>query len=461
MLTARPTGTPWPALRESLTGRLSLPGDPDWDECRRAWNLAVDQHPAAVVMAGSAEDVPAVIGFARDHGMRVAPQGTGHGASAMAPLDDAILLRTTDMRGVTIDPAARIARAEAGAIWDDVTSAAAPHGLAALAGSSHDVGVVGYTLGGGVSWLARKHGLATNRVTAIEVVTADGVARRVDAGTEPDLFWAMRGGGGSFGVVTALEFALLPLTELYGGAMFWPWERSGEVLHAWREWTAGVPEEVTSVAKILQLPPLPQLPPFLRGRALVVVEVAFLGDEAAGAELVAPLRALDPEIDTVATMPAPALAQLHMDPPEPVPGLGDHLLLDALPAEAVDALVAVGGPGSDSPLVSLEVRHLGGALRRAPEGGGALSSIEADYLVFGVGIPMGPGAADAIEAHLPAMRAALEPWEAGCGYLNFAERAIAVDRLFSPAAYARLQEVKRRYDPEAVFRANHQVSVGS
>ena len=202
------------ALRARVAGDVVTPADEAWDEARQAWNLAVDQRPVAVVLAETADDVVVTIEEARAAGLRVAPQGTGHNAAPLGELSGTILLRTSRMRGVEIDPAAQIARVEAGVIWIEVVEAAAEHGLAALAGSSPDVGVVGYTLGGGLSWLARKYGFAANQVTAVELVTADGRFIRADRENEPDLFWAVRGGGGSFGVVTALEFRLFPLTEV-------------------------------------------------------------------------------------------------------------------------------------------------------------------------------------------------------------------------------------------------------
>ena len=206
-------------------------------------------------------DVVSVVNAARELGLRVAPQSTGHNAGPLGDLDGTILLKTSAMRDVQIDPVARVARVEAGAMWMDVTPAAAEHGLAALAGSAPDVGVAGYTLGGGLSWLARSHGLAANSVVAIEVVTADGVLRRVDETHEPELFWALRGGGGSFGVVTAIEFRLYPITEVYAGVLFFPLDRAAEVLEAWRQWLPSVPDSVTSVGRILRFPPIPDLPP--------------------------------------------------------------------------------------------------------------------------------------------------------------------------------------------------------
>src|SRR5213593_65750 len=247
-------------LNEELEGIVVVPGDPHWDAARQAWNLAVDQQPTAVVLAETAEDVATVVRYARANGLRVAPQGTGHNAPTLPPLQDTILLKTSAMRGVEIDPVARLARVEAGVIWVEVVEAAAEHGLAALHGSSPDVGVVGYSLGGGMGWYARKLGLAANSVTAIEVVTADGRIARVDRQNEPDLFWALRGGGGGFAIVTAIEFRLYPIEEVYAGILFFPIERASEVLHAWREWLPTAPEEVTSVGRLLQLPPIPEIP---------------------------------------------------------------------------------------------------------------------------------------------------------------------------------------------------------
>ena len=243
-----------------------------------------------------------------------------------------MLINTSRMREVAVDGPGRSARAAAGALWMDVVPAAAEHGLAALHGSAPDVGVVGYTLGGGVSWLARRHGLASNSVTALELVTPAGELVRADAETEPDLFWALRGGGGSFGVVTAIEFRLYPVESVNAGWLIWPWDEATRVLTRWAEWTGDVPDEVTSVGRLLQVPPLPDLPDAVRGRQLVVVEAAILADEAESGRLLAPLRELEPEIDTFAQLPPVELATLHMDPPEPVPYVGNGCLTDDVPA---------------------------------------------------------------------------------------------------------------------------------
>ena len=443
--------------RNRIDGLLVGPQDPNWDAARQAWNLAADQRPAAVALPDSARDVADIVEFAKQTGYRIAPQGTGHNAHPLGDLSDTILLKTSRMTGVTIDPVARRARVRAGALWADVTAAAGEHGLAPLAGSSPDVGVVGYSLGGGISWLGRKYGLAANSVLAIEIVTADGEILRADRVQEPDLFWALRGGGGNFGVVTELEMALYPVSELYAGWLIWDIERAAEVLKTWTEWTKTVPDEVTSIGRILQLPPIPDIPEPLRGRRLVVVEAAILSGPAERNALLAPLRALAPEMDTFEVIPASALNRLHQDPDHPVPGFGDHMLLGGAPADAIDALVGVAGADSGSPLLSVELRHLGGALGRPEPEAGALSHIDAEYAMFAVGMAMDEQMGAAVKAHLSVVKDALAPWDAGREYLNFAERATDVSRLFNGDAYGRLQKVKAEYDPGDMFRANHAV----
>jgi FAD/FMN-containing dehydrogenase len=449
-------------LRERLTGRLVLPGDPDWDAARAAWLLDVDQRPAAVTQPATAADVAAVVSAARGLGLRVAPQTTGHHASALAPLKDTILLKTSGLTGVEVDAATRTARAASGAVWLDVSRPASAAGLAGLAGSSPDVGVAGYTLGGGLGWLARRHGLAANSVTAIELVTAEGRPRRVDHRHDPELFWALRGGGGRFGAVTALEFRLYPVPELYAGWLAWPWERAREVLQAWREWLPSLPDEVTSIGRLLQVPPLPEIPATFRGRQLVAVEAAMLCDRDAGAGLLRPLRAMRPEIDTFAAVPPLALSHLNMDPEGPVPAaVGGHRLLADLPAEGVDALAEVAGAGSGSPLQSIELRQLGGAVARAAPGAGALATLDAAFMLFGGGMPDGPDAAAAMEARLHTMFERLEPWDSGRLYANFAKDPADPRAFFPPEVYRRLQRVKAEVDPDELFLPIHPIPAGA
>jgi FAD/FMN-containing dehydrogenase len=444
-------------LRAAISGDVFVPGEAGYDQARQAWNLAVDLRPAAVVLPESAAGVADAVRFARSQGMRIAPQGTGHGAGPLEPLEDAMLVKTARMRRVDIDPATRTARAEAGARWQDVTAPAGEHGLAALAGTSPNVGVTGYTLGGGLGWLSRRYGLAANSVTAAELVTPDGGLVRADADHEPDLFWAVRGGGGSIGVVTALEMTLYPVRELYAGVMFFPVQRGTEVLAAWREWTATVPDEVTSLGRILRLPPLPEVPEPLRGRAFALVEAAYLGEAAAGAELLRPLRQLGPEIDTFATIPAAALSQLHIDPDQPVPYQADGALLAGLPDAAIDALLALAGPDTDTPLASIEVQHLGGALGRPAPGAGAQPTIDAQYLMFADGFTPTPDLASAVRAQAQAAKNALAAWHAGYDYYNFEDTPAPASAVLPAASYRRLQQIKASYDPHQAIIAAHPV----
>jgi FAD/FMN-containing dehydrogenase len=361
------------------------------------------------------------------------------------------------MTGAEIDPENRWARVGAGAKWQDVSAAASPRGLSGLSGSSAEVGVVGYTLGGGHGWLAREHGLACNSVVGADVVTADGQLLRADRENEPDLFWALRGGGGNFGVVTALEFELHPVAELYAGMFAWPWECTSDVLHAWREWVSALPNDMSTWARILQVPPLPDIPEPVRGRQLVVVEAAYFGAAEAGGELLRPLRDLAPELDTFAAVPPAALGHLHMDPEDPVPFAMSGQMLDELPAAAIDNIVEAAGPDSGSMLLSLELRLLGGALSEAPPDAGALASLDQAFLTLGVGMVMGPDMAPAINAQLDAACNALEAWDSGVKYANFVDVPTETSTCYPPETFSRLQEVKARYDPDDLFRANHPI----
>jgi hypothetical protein len=442
-----------------MNGNLLTPEDDGFDSARQAWNLAVDQRPAAVAYAEDAAGVAAAVRAAVERGLRVAVQGTGHAAAPMGDLDGTLLLKTMRMTGLEVDPGARRARVEAGVLWGDVAVAAAEHGLAALHGSSPDVGVVGYTLGGGLGWLSRRHGLACNRVVGAEVVTADGELRRASQDEEPDLFWALRGGGGAFGAVTALEFELLPLTEVYAGWLVWDADAAGEVVHAFREWARGAPREITTSLRFLHLPPFPDVPEPLRDRPVIAFDGAYLGSDADGAELLRPLRDVPAPLvmDTWATIPAAGLVRLHGDPEQPVPALGDGFQLRELTPEAADAFVEVGGSGSGSPLLMLELRQLGGAAAEARVGAGALGALKDEYTLYGVGMVMGPEMAQAIGAHLERIKETMGPWSAGV-YLNFCEtEGGGALRAFDEANYARLREVKARYDEGDLFRSNHPV----
>jgi len=444
----------------SIAGRIATPDDPGWDEARAAWNLSADQRPVAVAFVEGAEDVAATVRFAAANDLRVSAQGTGHGAAPLAPLEDTILVKTERMRGIEVDAEARTARVEAGVLAAELGEAAGAHGLCFLPGSAPDVGVIGYALGGGLSWLGRRHGFACNRVGAIELVTADGEPRTVDAGSDPDLFWALRGGGGGFAIVTALHVELLPIAELYAGALLFPAEVGAAAVRAYRDWAAGVSEDVTSIVRFVTPPPIPDVPEPIRARPLLTIDAACIGGREEGEATIAPLREIGETImDTFEWMPAAGLSRIHMDPENPVPGIGDGFLVADLPDAAIEAFAAVAGPESGSPLLLTELRQLGGALGRPAGDGGALSHLDAGFVMYSVGMPMTPELGAAIPAHLTAIEEAMRPWAAGA-YYNFTERACDADAILPADVSTRLAEVKRKHDPDDRILANHAVSLG-
>ena len=441
-------------LRQRVAGEVVLPVDVEWDTARLAWNLAVDQRPVAVVYPESAGDIAAAVGFAKERGLRVAFNGGGHNAGPIDWGRDALLLKTERMRAIEVDVATRRARIEAGVQGKPLAMAAGEHGLAFLAGTSPDVGVVGYALGGGLSWIVRSHGLACNSVLAADVVTADGEQRRIDAAHEPELFWAIRGGGGNVAAVTALELGLVPVAEIYAGALFWPIERASEILGAWRRWVDTVPETCESLGRMLQLPDVPFLPEPVRGRSFVLVEAAILASDGDAAALVQPLRDLQPEMDTLVAMPPSQLSAVNMDPDFPLPYIGDGVLLDDVTPDAIERLVAA---FAGSALLHVEVRHLGGAAAvRSPEHG-VLDAIDQPFVAFAFGLAPDAPAAEAVEHALRDVLAAFGPCDSGRRYLNFAESRVDLRSIIPPEGYERLRRAKARYDPTGLFLANHPV----
>ncbi|MDG4826871.1 FAD-binding oxidoreductase [Asanoa sp. WMMD1127] len=442
------------AARLSSGGAAYLPGDDGYDAARGGYNVAVQHRPALVVAAATAGDVSAAVRFADEHDLRVVVQATGHGPAAAA--EGGVLIDTSRMTEVTVDPKRRTARVGAGVRWQQVIDAAAPHRLAAANGSSPTVGVVGYTLGGGLSpILGRTQGYAADHVLSIDLVTADGVARTVTAATEPELFWGLRGGRTGFGVVTAMEFRLFPLPHLYGGGIFFPGEHARTVLHAWRAWIDSTPDELTSSIAVLRLPPADSVPEPLRGRQVVHVRVAYLGPAADGARLIAPVRAAAPAIvDTVGELPYPAVAAIHADPVEPLPVYERSALLGDLPAEAVDRLVDVAVDAADVPVTLVEVRHLAGALRRAPREPNAVANRDAPFLLFLASV----AAADAAPAHVAfqdRIVAELGRWTTGRTFANFltpgdgsaAHRATG----YPAEVHDKLVALRRQWDPRGRF----------
>jgi FAD/FMN-containing dehydrogenase len=438
-------------LRTALGDRVHFSGDPAYDALRTPWNVAIDQRPFAVTRPETAEEVVDVVRAATAAGLRVAPQSTGHAAGALAETDlsRAVLISLAAMRGAVVDPEARTARVLGGSLWNDVIEAAAPLGLTPMHGSAGDVSVVGYILSGGLSFYARQHGLAVNTVRAVQVVTADGRLVRATADENPELFWALRGGSGAFGVVVSIEIELLPYAEVFAGMLLWDAARTAEVSHAWAQWTATAPESATTTLRVMHFPPMPELPPFLSGRSVVVIDGAITETDAEASALLAPLRALAPELDTFTRIPAAGLVAVHMDPPAPTPALTGHGVLATLPPAAVDAFVASASiPG----LFVQELRHLGGAAARPDAHGGAVSALAGSYVAHSITIVPSPEAAPMAAEAIRAGVSALAPWFTDALALTFIDGPADRTRGFG-AAVGRLRELKALHDPANVFAA--------
>lgn len=439
-------------LTAQLRGALLTPDDPAYEAECAGYNLAATRRPAFVVVAEDADDVAATIRHAADRGMRVDVLSTGHHAASST---GSVLITTRRMSGVEIDPLARRATVEAGALWGQVVEAAAPHGLAPLTGSSPQVGVVGYTLGGGLSpTLGRAFGWAAEHVTAVELVTADGTQRRVSAEEHPDLFWAIRGGGAGFGVITSLEFGLFPVQRMYAGGLYFDGADTEAVLRAYARLAAGAPDALTSSVALMRLPPLPSVPEPLRGKLSVHVRIAFLGDSEDGDALLADLRRSAPLlIDAVRDMPYADFAEIHSDPVDPTPFAERTTMLSTLTEEALQTIVRLAGPAADCPVPVVELRQLGGALARSSSNPAAVDHLDAAFSLWTACIGMPADAADAVR-YAERLIDELAPWTTGRRYRNFLGDD-APASAYSPDTWERLGGIRRAHDPAGTFETDH------
>ncbi|HET6876406.1 MAG TPA: FAD-binding oxidoreductase [Jatrophihabitans sp.] len=445
------SSAPYNLLRGRVAGTVAEPYEAAYEELVTPWNLAIEMRPAAVVAARSAEDVRATVAFANEHGLRVGVQATGHGA--VSSLAGDILVVTRGLDEVTVYAEQRWARVGAGVKWLRLIEAAAPHGLAPLNGSSSDVGIVGYITGGGVGPMTRTFGLAVDRVRAFDVVTGDGVLRRVTPDQHPDLFFALRGGKGAGGIVTAVEFDLLPISTFYGGAVYFDGADIPAVIDRWRSWSQTLPELATTSFAILNLPDAPGFPPPLAGRMSIAVRFMWLGDEAEGARLLDEMRAVGPVIlDDAAVKPYAAVDSVHADPVDPMPATDPAMLLTDFPDEAVARFLERVGPGSGSPQIMVEIRQLGGAYAREGRHPSAFVHRDARFSLLAVGIAVDPR----VLPHAHALFAALGDWDTGGIWPNFGapHDDATARRAYDTATLERLAAVAERYDPEAVLAAN-------
>jgi len=431
-------------------------GGVGYDALRSGFNVAIEHHPEVIVDATSPADVVAAVRLAIGAGRPVAVMNTGHGPSV--PADGGVLVRTGRMQRVDVDPVRRTARVEAGAVWRDVIAAATPYGLAPLNGSSPQVGAVGYTLGGGVGLLARRFGFAADHVRWLDVVTADGCHRHVTAQSYPDLFWALRGAGANFGVVTAMEIDLFPVATVLGGELAFAAEASAEVLHTYAQWARSVPETLSSSILLLRYPDDPSVAPTLRGRHITHVRIAYSGDDRfEGSHWVEQLRRIGPRLlDTVRVMPYAEIGTIHHEPTdEPVAAFDRNILLREFNRDAASALSTYAGPTADAPFL-VELRAWGGALSRPPAVPNAVGSRAAAYSLLAISDPVITN-----RARRDSLLEAMHPWATGLTYPNFAgvedSSVAAVRRAFRPDQFARLQALKAAYDPGNLFRVNFNI----
>ncbi len=436
---------PFAELDALTAGTVAVPGDEAYDALVSPWNLAIPVRPAAVVAAQTAQDVVEAVRFAARHDLRVTPQATGHGP--MAELVTELLVATKGLDECVVHPEGW-ARVGAGVKWLRVVEAAAPYGLAPLSGSITDVGIVGYTTGGGLGPMARTYGMAIDKVRAIEVVTGDGELRRATPTEHPELFFGLRGAKGMLGIVTAIEFDLVHQPTFYGGSVWFDGDDAATVINRWLHWSDAQPELATTSIGLFQLPTMPGVPPELAERLTLSVRYVWTGDPEEGERRFAEIRESAPILlDDVSLKPYTAIDSVHTDPLDPMPSFEAATVLSELPAEAVEGLLALTGPGSGSPQVLVEVRQMGGAVAREGEHEAAFSSRDAAYSVLTVGIPEVPG----VEAHAAAVLEALTPWTGGHRLPNFTFTPEEYADAYGEQTLARLRRAVRSYDPEGVM----------
>ncbi len=436
---------PFAELDARTVGTVAAPGDEAYDALVSPWNVAVPVRPAAVLAARTAQDVVEAVRFATRHGLRVTPQATGHGP--MADLIGELLVTTKELDECVVHPEGW-ARVGAGVKWLRVVEAAAPHGLAPLSGSITDVGIVGYTTGGGLGPMARTYGLAIDKVRAIEVVTGDGVLRRATPTEHPDLFFGLRGGKGMLGIITAIEFDLVHQPTFYGGSLWFDGEDAATVIERWLHWSEDLPELATTSIALFQMPSMEGVPPELADRLTLSVRYVWTGDAQEGERRFAAIREAAPVlVDDVALKPYTAIDSVHTDPLDPTPAHEAAAVLTGFPADAVDALLALTGAGSGSPQVLVEVRQMGGATARAGEHESAFSARDTAYSLLTVGIAGTPG----VEAHAEKVLEAMDPWTGGHRLPNFTFTPEEYVDAYDERTLARLRRAIRTYDPHGVM----------
>lgn len=445
-------------LVKRVTGSVHRRGEPDFASEVAAFNTATIHTPDVVVAVASAADVVEVVRFAREHRQRVTVQATGHGAEL--PITSGILVSTRRLDHVVVDAAGRTATIGGGARWDAVVAAASEHGLAPIVGSSTNVGVVGYLLGGGVGPLARSHGFSSDYVLGFSVVTGHGELVRASANENADLFWALRGGKLGLGIVTEVQIRLVELRSLYGGSLMFEEEHIEPALRGWVRWTKGADARVTTSVRIIRFPAIEVIPAPLRGRRLLGLHVAFPGPSEDGIRLVRPLRSLAPVyIDDVAEMPAREIARIHADPTKPGPAWATGLNLTHVDDDFATALLRNVGAGTNTPLLGVEVRHLGEATTRDVEEGSSVTGRRAGF-VLGI-VATNPALFDsAVPLAAETLMRDLAGWSARETNVNFLGAHIAerAETAWPADVRARLEAIRSRHDPHRIFASVDDIS---
>jgi hypothetical protein len=437
-------------LDRDLAGRVYQPGTPGFDAARAGFDLSAIPTPDLAVSVTDEDDVTTAVRFAADRAMPVAVRATGHGP--IRSVDHGVLIDTRALSTVTVDSERRTATVGTGVKWTRVLEECAPLGLVPLCGSSPDVGVAAYTLGGGLSPLGRGHGWAADHVRRVRLVTPDGEARELTADADPGLFWAVRGGGGGFGVATELEFALFPGDTLYGGGLYLPGEAAPELLAAFGRCTGTAPDELSLSVAVLTFPDLDAIPAPVRGRFVAHLRVTHLGPAEEAERLIAPLRALAaPLLDAVRPLPIIEFGSIHGDPIRPQPVSCGGAVLPRWDQGAIDVLLAEIGPTTPH---MLELRHMGGALARPAAVSNAVGHRDAAFNIFTSAYP-GPAFSRAVTMQTELYRRLL-PWSGGRSIYNFTARPDGrpadARGAFDEPVLSRLQAVKDEYDPQDLFR---------
>jgi FAD/FMN-containing dehydrogenase len=444
------------AFKSELLGELILPGQSDYDSARQIHDLTFDRHPTMIVRAAGQGDVARTVTLAAESGMQIAVRAGGHSLAGHSSVDGGIVLDLSRMKGLHIDVERRVAWAQPGLTAMEFTQAAAAHGLATPFGDTGSVGIAGLTLGGGIGWLARKYGLAVDALQAVEIVTADGRLITASEDEHPDLFWAVRGGGGNFGVVTRFQYALYPVGEVLGGALFLPPTR--EVLRSLVPIAASAPEELTTISFLMRIPPAPFVAPKQVGQLSLVVMFVYAGEPADGQAAIAPFRQVaEPIIDLAMPMPYPGIYQFTAAAEAPGYGVTRSRFLDVLEDDAIDAMLDAMAT-APSPMAMVQLRVLGGAMGRVPADATAFVHRDAPIMVAVLDHYEDPSTEDVQVAWTEALHEKLAARSVGV-YSNFlgVEGDRRIHEAYPGAAFPRLADIKRRYDPSNLFSLNQNI----